>query len=707
MNAMLRRRMAPVRYDTTQLGARSRGGQTYPGGLDQVTPTLSLHPGALRDGLNFEVGINGGYGRIEGYERVDGRTAPSSASFVIVQVASFTNVPSVGDEISQATSGATGTVAAVDSIMLYMAVTEITGSFDDTNAITNTTTAQALGTATTTTVTLTAQQTAQHLAAAADIYRALIQAVPGSGDLLGVLAMAFAGVDELYAFRANVGGTAVNLYRRTASGWSQITFGEVVEFTAGGTAIPADGATLTQGGVTATVKRVMQRSGATGWTGDAAGGFVITGRAGGNFAAGAATLTGGATVTLSGAQTAITMLPGGHFEWAKANFGGQVSQRRAYGCDGVNKAFEFDGETVAPITTGLPIDAPSHIAAHKGFLFVSRDSSLIHSGPGTPFRYSAVDGGGEIAVGDTVTAMITLPGSEASPAMAVYQQANTAVLYGTDSSTWNLVAFNNGSGARPYSVQNLFDTFGFDNLGPVNLQTTLNFGNFLPTALCRNILPFILQNRAKVQASALNRLKGQYRVFFNDGNGLYLTLSGQTYLGAIPVLFPNPVYCCDTEITTNGEEVSYFGSSDGDGFVYQLDRGTSFDGEDVDSYITLAWDALRSPEVGKRFRAASIEIQSNAYAAVNFGYQLGYGSSAISQPTPLATESNFVAAPLWDEFTWDEFVWDGQTLAPTRVDMTGTAENVSVMISSSTNYIAAYQVNSITYHWSGRRGIRV
>jgi hypothetical protein len=707
MSMMRRPQMPRVNYSVTRLGSMSAGGATFPGGVDLVTPSLALHPGALRDGLNFECLINGGYGRIDGYERFDGRAAPSAASFVIVQLGSFVNVPAVGNAIAQAVSGAIGTVAAVVNQpgLFYLIVTRFLGSFDGSHTITNTTTSQTVGATVPSTVSLTSQQTAQFTAAAAEIYRALIQPVPGSGPVLGVAAMTFAGVDSVYAFRANVGGTAVNLYRSSGAGWVLVPLLNVVTFSAGGTATPLDGQTLIQGGVTATIRRVMTRSGA--WTGTAAGGFVVTNPVGGSFAAGAATTSGGATVTLAGAQTAITLLPGGHFQWAKANFGGQSTTRRLYGCDGVNKAFEFDGTTLAPITTGLPNDAPSNIVAHKGYLFISYGSSVMYSGAGTPFRWSAVDGGGEIAVGDVVTGMITLPGSQTTATLAVYQAANTSMLYGNDPSSWNLVNFNTSSGARPYSLQNLFDSFSFDNLGPVNLQTTLSFGNFASGALAQNMLPFILRQRTKVAASTVNRGKGQYRVFFNDGYGLYLTVSNQQYLGAIPQLFPNPVYCCDEAVTSNGAEVAYFGSSDGQGYVYQLDSGPSFDGRNLDAYIVLAWDALKSPRLRKRFRAGSLEVASGTYVALNFGYQLGYGTPAIAQPVAITYPTNFMSAPVWDQFVWDQFVWDGQTLTPTDVDMVGTAENVQVTLSSSTNYIGAYALNSLIYHTTARRGLRV
>lgn len=701
-----RRPMVPVKLSTTLMGAAMGGPNLYPGGLDLITPSMSLQNGALRGGVNYEVLIAGGYGRIAGYERFDGRDAPSDASWIIVQVAAFVNVPAVGAVITQAGSGATGTVAAVNNIAgaFYMVVTKTSGTFADTGAIT-TPGPVAIGTSIPLTASTTAQQQAQYDNAAADVYRALIGPVPGSGPILGVVAATFNSTDFLYAFRNNVGGTAAELYRASPAGWVKIPFFNTVAFTAGAGGPPADGETLTQGSVTATIKRVMTRSGAS-WAGAATGSFVVTNPTGGSFAAGAATTSGGSTVTLSGAQAAITLLPGGRYQFDKGNFSGQDTTQRVYGCDGVNKAFEFDGETLAPITTGLPNDAPSNIRVHKGHLFVSYASSVLYSGPGTPFMWLPLDGGGEIATGAVVTTMMTLPGAQTTATLGIWGLNGTQMLYGTDDSDWNLVNLNTSSGAYRYSVQNLFDTFTFDDLGVINLQATLNFGNFASSTLTSNILPFIVQERTRVSASTIHRTKGQYRIFFRDGYGLWLTVANQRYLGGIPVLFPNPINVVDDHTTTEGEEVSYFGSNDGQGYVYQLDRGSSFDGEPIDASITLAWDFFKSPRVEKRYRRASIEVQGDSWVQINFGYQLGYGSPKINQPASVDYETNFALAPVWDEFTWDEFTWDGQTLTPTTCDLTGTAENIQVTLTTSTDYIQPFAVNSMTFQYSMRREMR-
>jgi hypothetical protein len=86
------------------------------------------------------------------------------------------------------------------------------------------------------------------------------------------------------------------------------------------------------------------------------------------------------------------------------------------------KAFEFDGETYAPITTGLPDDRPNFIAIHKNMLFLSYGSSVIYSGIGTPFKYLTVDGGGEIAVGDDITGLLSTIGSQSTATLLVFQR---------------------------------------------------------------------------------------------------------------------------------------------------------------------------------------------------------------------------------------------------------------------------------------------
>lgn len=664
------------------------------GGLDLITPTLNLRPGICRDALNFECAITGGYTRIAGYERYDGRTKPSDASYAAYTV-SFSATVAAGDTITGGTSGATAYVLSVGSN--YLIVTKVTGTFVAAEALKVLGVTKATLTALGAPVVFTALQNATFLALAADAYRLDILVVPGSGQIRGV---AYFG-GTVYAWRNNAGGTALAMYKSSSSGWQAVTLTEEISFTNANTSVN-DGDTLTQGAVTATVQRVVVQTG-TLLSGTNTGRLIITSRSGGNFAAGAASSTGGGALTLSGAQTAIALLPGGRVETAEANFGGTTGTTKLYIVDGVNRAHEFDGTVMVPVATGMTVDRPTHVATHKGQLFLSFGSSVQFSAIGQPYVWSVTVGAGELSADGIVTNMVVQPGDQTTGAIAIYSDSSTQILYGSSSSDYALKTFNSGTGAKAYSGQNMSATYVFDTRGVMSLQTSWNFGNFDTAAFSLNIRPWVQQRRSLVTASSINREKSQYRIYFSDGSALYMTIVNGKLVGSMPMSFPNPaLVACGGEIT-GGSETTFFGSSNG--YVYRLDAGTSFDGAEIPYYLTLTWNSIKNPRLIKKFRKLSLEMSGNAFAQFSLSYELSYGSSEKEQGSP-ATYDMPVSSVYWDSFTWDSFTWDGRTLAPSEIELMGSAENIALRIGGSSAAFSSFTVNSAIMHYAFRRSLR-
>jgi len=678
--------MAPVKYDLIRMA----------GGLDLVTPTLSLAPGTARDALNFEASITGGYTRIAGYERFDGRPNPSDALYGILTV-NLSAAVNVGDTIVGVTSAATGYVISTSTNQLVY--TKGTGSFTVGETLTVSSvskgTLTALGAATTT----TSKQAAEYLNLAADAYRADITVVPGSGQIRGVVY--FNGT--VYAWRNNAGGTAMAIYKSTTSGWTLVPLGFELAFNTGSIEF-AEGNIVTgqTSGATGTIKRVVQASGT--WTGNDAAGYLVFATITGTFQAGENIRVSGTTYAQAvGAQTAITLAPNGRVETATGNFGGNSNQTRIYGCDGVNKGFEFDGTVYVSVRTGMPTDVPTKVAFHKQHLFFAYGHSIQFSALGLPYQWNPVLGAGEIALTEDITNFLVQPGDQSTGAMAIYTDSDTYILYGTSSANWNLVSYNVGTGAKPYTAQNMSQSYVFDDRGIINLQTTLNYGNFDSAALTLNIRPFIQQRRNLATGSSLNREKAQYRVFFSDSYALYMTVSNNQMMGAMPVQFPNAVTVICAGESPDGAETAFFGSTNG--YVYRLDAGTSFDGTEISASVTLVFNAIKSPRVLKRYRKGSMEITGTSYAEFTFSYDLGYSSTDIGQDIGGQYSSNLISS-YWDSASWDTFVWDGRTLAPSEVEVCGTAENIAVRIASISDIYAQFTINSTILHYSMRRGLR-
>lgn len=671
------------------------------GGTDQITPTLSLPDTYARDALNFECGVTGGYTRIAGYERFDGHTSPTDASTSgeqrLVSVASYDNTPAVGNSVTTS-GGAAGVIAYITGTT--MVLVKVTGTLTVGHTIS--VGATQIGTLDSVTVAVaSASQSAIITNAIADIYRADISAVPGAGSILGVIEFN----DVKYAFRNAAGGATCDIYKSTASGWSKVSLYKTVSFTGGGTGTPADADTLTQGGVTATIKRVVRTSG--DWkAGTAAGQFIITTPAGGNFSAASAT-AGSVGVTLSGAQTAISLQPGGSYEMVVHNFSGQTATTRIYGVDGENPAFEFDGDVYVPIYSGAETDTPSRINIHKNYLFLGVESSMIHSAPGLPYDFTALSGASEIAVGDTITGMITMPGGTGSATMGVFARSNTYILYGSSPSDWQVVAYNTGTGAVAKTLQNMAQTYVFDDRGVNAVQTSLQYGNFSQSALTSKVLPFVTQRIGKASASTLCRKKSQYRVFFNDGYSLYITLVNNTLMGCMPVYYPDAVVCTYEGKNSTGQDVMLFGCANG--MVYEAEKGTSFDGAEIPYYLTMNYSNSRSPRTLKRYRKAVPEIttESGTYSEFQLSYSLGYGSSEYERP-PMATYDQLTGKIRWDAgLLWDSgLFWDTAGYAPLECSLEGTAENIAMLITGTSDYVAPFTINSFLIHYTLRRNMR-
>ena len=674
-----------VRYDLIRLA----------GGLDQVTPTLSLKPGVVRRAANFECSITGGYTRIAGYERFDGHADPSDAQYFILSGTAIATI-NIGDTVQGGTSHAMGKVIALPTgrvVLTRQTGTFITGEYLLVGGTIAMTGISIIG------VAADGLDDATYKYLAAEDYRAAISAVPGSGPIRGVAY--FNG--DVYAWRDNAGGTMLGMYKSSSSGWTAVPYYAVFDFAVGTNEMfPGDTIVGHTSGATALLKAVVVTSGS--WSaGNAAGYAVFTNMTGTPVTNEWIYIGGTKHAEYRGAYAPIAPLPGGRVQPVVANFGGSETNRNLYWCDGLNTAYQFDGTTVVPIRTTMTPDVPTRITAHKQHLFLAFGHSLQFSGIGNPFSWDPVLGAGEIAMNDVITQLTVLPGDQSSGALAVYTRTDTSVLYGSSEVDFKLSSFNVGTGGMPFTGQNLDQSYILSDRGVMGLNTTLNFGNFLTASLTMNIRPFIQLRRNLATASIVNREKGQYRVFFSDGYGLYLTIANGQLMGSMPVQFPNPVLCCTEAPSTDGPETSFFGSDNG--FVYRLDAGTSFDGVAIQSNITLVYNSTGSPRILKRYRRASVEMTGDSYAEFGFGYDLGYRSTEIDQPSDEGY-SNDLRSAYWDSFVWDNFVFDGRDISPSEVEVTGTAENMAIRISSVSNLLKPFTVNSIIVHYTLRRGIR-
>lgn len=669
------------------------------GGLDLVTPQISLSPGMLFDSQNYEPEISGGYSRIEGYERYDGRAKPSDANYWTMPV-TITGTLAVGNTITGLTSSATGKVLAVVGSTLVLG--RVTGVFQTSEAL------QVSGVTQATSNSVASysgspdpSNDADYILLAANDYRNDILVVPGSGPIRGVAIYQ----DVVYAFRDNAGATAGTMWKATSGGWSQIVFKNEFSY-ASGAAAPAIGQTIkgATSGATGVVVAVLLRTGA--WSGTAVGSIVYTVTAG-TFSSGEVIKDGTLTTTYcttSSVGDAIKRLPGGVVEYINANFTGSTATQKMYGCDGVNTAFEFDGTTYIPIHTGMTADTPTHITFHRFYLFLSFLGSVQYSALGAPYSWTVVLGAGEIALGEYVTGFIPQGGNNAGSTLGIFTRNRTYMLYGSTSANFNLVASVFELGYAAYTLQPASNlTFGLTARGIQSLITTLTYGDFDYASVSHLIQPFIFARRGLETASTTLRGKDQYRVYFSDGYGIVMGLTGDKISGCFPLNYGRPVRCMTTQSMSNGKEMTIFGSDDG--YVYQDNIGTSFDGGTIEAWIRMAFNHSKSPRTRKRYRRAVFEIKPYGLSKVDINYDLGYGNPDVVSPVGI-TNSAVYAGGYWDQFTWDSFTWDAKTFNDLSISLTGTEKNISFLFYSNRAQDKRHTVQGVTIQFTQQRNER-
>lgn len=669
------------------------------GGLDLSTPSIMTKPGKCTIAKNYECLPKGGYRRIEGYERTDGRDLPSSASY---QVIDFTaGNEEIADETA-VTQGANTAVALTQILESgtygggdaagYLVLTKVVGTWLTTTdikvgGVTKCVSASAPGFAGTDSLHDTYSQLAQ------EYYRSLIGAVPGINTIRGV--WTYKGVD--YAFR-DYDATTLKMYKSTTSGWTEVALGRQLNFTSGGTYEIAEGDVITgeTSTATATVTRVVVTSGT--WAGGDAAGYVVFASQTGTFAS--ETIKVGANLnvaTIAGNSSAITLEDGGRFNFVNHNFYGGTSTQRMYGADGVNKAFEFDGTVFCPISTGSAVDTPKIVCAHALHLFLGYyGGSLQQSTVGLPLVWIG-GGAAEYGTGDELTALLTAPGGS----LAVICRNSTYLLSGTSIADFVLKPLSLSVGALPYTAQSLGAPIFLDDSGLTSLLATQDSDGMRADTFSQDVEKWLtLTKRQLATASMRVRAKDQYRLFFSDDTALYVTMIGRKVVGIMTEDLGLDVSCCCSGEDLTGAEVLLFGSSDG--YVYRLDSGNNFDGDAVESYAKLPHNHMGTPTQKKRFRKAILEMTTTKPGGtIAMVPEFSYGSDEYADAVPV-TSTIAGGAATFDLSNWDESYWAGQAVGQASSRIDGSGLNISMLIYSTGTYGPPHTISALIIQYDHR-----
>jgi hypothetical protein len=713
----------------------------YPfnGGLDVVTPALSVDPGFALAMSNFEPWFNGGYRRVDGYERFDGRAKPSLATVSGAVISSLSGLPfgTSGTASFDGTGSMSGATARfVEGVLVggtsYVALTKVGGTFGTGEKV-------IAGTSTSTGTFMTVPSIAyapvgigasgfnyqnEFLANAQAYYRSLINPVPGTGNVLGV----WQNGTNIYAVRGTgTAGTPAKMYLASGSGWttSGLTFVNTMYFTTLGTqGLPANGSIIT-GAVSAATGTLY-----SGITHTPTSGYLALLNVTGTYGTSEGLKANGTGFgTSASSNTLFTLPPTGFYRWRNFNFFATSASYYTYGVNGKGPAFQIDNTNIvmpilfplSPLTNQPANNVPFLLEVYLNTLFLGLPGGVYQSSvPGQPTQFNGFLGASQFSTGAELAGMYSIAG----PALALMTAKNSQVLTGNPAtvSSLNQAIAAEKAGAILNASQLLDTVYSLNNLGVTSLSRTQSYGNFVGSTISQLVQPIIAALRQHFADSTIVRASNQARFYFDDGSVLVMYVPGlgqqnkawSAIESGVTAQFGYanynvPVFnICNSEDAT-GNEVAYFGASNGDGYAYQDRSGTSWDGTQVTSYLRLAFNNVGTPATRKYFRRADIEINSPAQILLQFVADFSYSNTESSSGVQGLTASNipvlnvFGGGGFWDSVYWNQFQWDGQAISSARAALNGTGENVSFLVFHQAIVDQPFILQGLVLHFDPRR----
>ena len=589
------------------------GWQTYPfefrGGLiSNLSPLQqgTQAPGSARLLKNFEPSVDGGYMRIEGYNKYDSAFVPAYGNPKVQGSGQTGTTLIISNILTAPVAGSTFTIAGVTGTYT-IAVAGV--SYDSTYKIA--------------TVTLTAAL------ASSPADKAAVTFTSHTGMVKGLAAWK----------NTVVASRNADIYSTTGTGFTKIS-------------VPYYGTVLVNGG---------SQTGST----IAIDGLTKAPQIGDTFSIAGIekvyTVLVVPTVTSTAATVSIypalasSPADNAAVTWLSANRASNYKTRfskyrlgnteRIVGVDGTNYPFIYDGITFKVLSDKTTdILGAQFVVSHKNQLFFAKDGSIIFTAPYTDDDFTAAAGSGIINVGGIITGIVVF-----REALIIFTEKTISQLTGTSIQDFSLQPITKNVGCvAPDTIQEVGGDVMF--LGPEGLRlfsATDRVGDFNLGVVSKPIQPVTtsLINAHSSFASCVIKQKSQYRIFgYNDSitasnaKGILGTQISPEATGGIAwaEIVGFKCYVADGDYQDQTETIVF---ANNDGYVYEMEQGNSLDGSNIIASFATPYIPINDFRIRKTFYKLYLYTDPQGSVTTSVNLKLDFDDQGSVQP-PTITLSN-------------------------------------------------------------------
>jgi len=587
--------------------------QTYPfqfsGGL--VTNLSPLQqglqaPGSARLLKNFEPSVDGGYKRIEGFDKYSSSFVPAYGEPLVHGSAQTGTTLIIANIYTTPVAGGTLTIAGVTGTY-----TIASGgvSYDSTNKRA--------------TLTLTASL------ASSPADKAAVTFTSHTGVIKGVAVWE----DSVLAYRNN------DIYESTGTGWSKIN-------------VPSYGTVLVNGAGQSGSSLVVDGLSDTPKAGDT---FTVAGVEKVYTVTTDATVSGGGATLAINPALASTPADNAAITWKSTNYSSGIKLRtykyrinateKIVGVNSFGYPFIWDQNEFKFVDGSTDLFGAEFVVFHKNQMFFTKGEQIIFTAPYSDTDLNVANGAGVINVGAQITGLVVF-----REILIIFTERSINQLTGNTLADFNLLPITRNVGCvATDTIQEIGGDIMF--LGPEGLRllsATDKIGDLNIGVVSKQIqdeMTSLIQSSSSF-ASVVIKQKSQYRLLGYNATATASSTKGvlgtqmtgdNTSAIAWAELSGVRAYVADGNYKDQTETIVF---AHDDGYVYQMESGNSFDGSNILASFATPYVPINDPRVRKTFYKMFLytDPQGSVTTSVNLKYDFDdYGSI---QPATITLSNN-------------------------------------------------------------------
>lgn len=319
--------------------------------------------------------------------------------------------------------------------------------------------------------------------------------------------------------------------------------------------------------------------------------------------------------------------------------------------------YNISGNTLTAITGSTDVLGAENVAVFKDTAFYAKGNNLYFTAPFTVDDFSAANGAGSINVANEITGL------------AVFR--DQLIVFTTDS-----IKRITGNTAADFQVSPITDRIGCVNgdtiqevggdimyLAPDGirlLSATDRIGDFgldiASDPIAKDANTFL--GSTPNFCSVLMREKAQYRIFayieseqHEAAKGLIATKFVSQGASGISwsTTYGIKAFVADSRYTDTAETIAFANT---DGYVYELDTGSSFDGLRIEAIYESPYMPLSDPQMRKSFYKMTLYAEPTGSMSLDLNVKYDFGSSTntgVIQPATQSVEGTGVSVFIFGE----------------------------------------------------------